>query len=330
MVSTSQVGAGLAGCLLMVASIGAHAQEATPGQTSCSGLGCLFSSHSDSQPAPAPAAPVPATVVPASELSPVADLDASSVKKVAKPAPSVHPVTIAADAAEIARLKALTAVMPKSPIRFVKAANDDADFKVIAALDESTNDRKVKLFTEQMHIVGSATVHSIADLKGKVVSFGPVDGPTRAAARKAFEALAIPVQETALDFDNALDGLATGDIDAVVILAPQPSEILKKVKAPGLHLVAWPGEGVLPSGASATVIAGSNYPHLAAAGESIRAVGVDAVLAMSARGAKQAAAKGFLTSMFQRSAVLSKRGLDLLKADLDDRGGRRLASVDRR
>ena len=329
MVSTSQVRVGLAS-LLIVASLGAHADEATPGQSSCSGLGCLFSSHSETPPAPTPPASSAATAVPASELSPVADLDASAVKTAAKRPPAVRPVTIAADAAEIARLKALATVMPKSPIRFVKPASDDADFKVTAALDDGAGARTVKLFTEQVHIVASASVHSVADLKGKVVSFGPVDGPTRAAAHKLFEARAIQVQETPLDFENALDGLASGDIDAVVILAPQPSAILKKVQAPGLHLVAWPDGGTLPTGATASVITGSNYPHLVAAGESIRAVGVDAVLAMSARGARQPAAKSFFTSLFQRSAALSKRGFDLLKADLDDRNGRRLASADRR
>ncbi len=326
MVITSQVRVGLAGCLLIVASVSTQAQEATPGQT-CSGLGCLFSSHDESQPAPAPPAPA---VVPAGDLSPVADLDASAVKKAAKPAPPVQSVTIAAGPAEMARLKALASVMPKSPVRFVHATSDAADFKVAPTLDGGSGDHKIRLFTEQMHIVASKAVRSVADLKGKIVSFGPADSPTRAAAREAFKALDVPVQETPLDFDNALDGLATGDIDAVVVLAPQPSEMLKKVKAPGLHLVAWPEGGLLPSGASTSAIDGSKYPHLAAAGESIRAVGVDAVLAMSARGTKQPGAKSFFAAMSQRSAALSRRGFDLLKADLDARGGRRVASVDRR
>ena len=215
--NTSHIQAGLAGCLLMVVSLGAHAQEA---QGSCSGLACIFSSHSEtttSAPAPVPVAPP----TPPGELNPVADLDqAAKAKPVVKALKPAHAITIAADRADIARLKILASVMPKSNIRFVKAASDDADFTVSSMPDDLALNRKVKLFTDEIHIVAGGAIHTVADLNGKVVSFGPTDGPTRIVAHKAFEAAGIAVKETSLDYANAFDGLATGDIDAVVVLAP--------------------------------------------------------------------------------------------------------------
>ncbi len=137
------------------------------------------------------------------------------------------------------------------------------------------------------------------------------------------------MKETPLDLDNAIDGLATGDVDAVVMLAPQPIDRLKSVSTPGVHLLSWPEGSSLPNGASAATIDAAAYPRLAKPGETIRAMGVDATLTISARGAKQVAAKTFLKALSLHSEALTKRGFDLLKADLDSRAGRRLASADR-
>jgi TRAP-type uncharacterized transport system substrate-binding protein len=180
-----------------------------------------------------------------------------------------------------------------------------------------------------MHVIAGGAIHTLADLEGKVVSFGPDNGPSQAAARKAFEALNIHVKETPLDLDNALDGLSTGDIDAVVILAPQPFDRLKTISAPGLHLVSWPDNGSVPEGASPAIIEATAYPKLESPGVPVKTIAVDALLTLNSRAAKQGAAKLFLKDLSQNSETLTKRGFDLLKADLESRKDRRLASADR-
>ena len=179
-------------------------------------------------------------------------------------------------------------------------------------------------------MVAGGAIVSLVDLKGKVVSFGTDNSVSQAVGRKAFKTLAINIREAPLDVDNALDGLSTGDIDAVVILAPHPVQRLKTLSGTGLHLVAWPDGGAVPDGAVAASIDGADYPGLAKPGERISAIGVDAVLTASPKAARSPAAKSFLVALSQHSTALSKHGFDLLKADLESRANRRVASAERR
>ena len=334
---------GLAGSMILASCLFASAQDAappapTPAAPICPTLLCLIAPHAaaDQQAAaqPAPVDPQAPQANPQAQqaATPVASEsdDSTIVKHKPKPKPVV---TIAAEGGEIARMKTMIAAMPNEKIKIVAApnANANTDFAIRTAFDPRQGGaEEAKLFTEQMHVVAGGAIHSLDELKGKVVSFGPDHSPSQVAARKAFEGLGIAVKETPLDLDNALDGLATGDIDAVVVLAPQPVTRLKTLSAPGLHLVAWPQGASVPEGAVAAWIDGGDYPALAKSGEAIAAIGVDAVLTMRPKGARAPAAKAFLTALSQHSGTLSKRGFDLLKADLDSRTDRRVASVERR
>ena len=99
-------------------------------------------------------------------------------------------------------------------------------------------------------------VHTVADLAGKVVAFAGAGTSQEDAARQAFATLNIKVKDTPLDLANALDGLSTGDIEAVVVLAPQPITQLAVLGTPGLHLISWPEGGSVPDDAVVTSIDG--------------------------------------------------------------------------
>ena len=324
---------GLVGGLLAASSWTVMAQEAQkPASGGCSGFMCgVFGSKIEERPATA-AAPAPETPVAATPdvADPADPSETNRPRKVAaKPVPTV---TIAADAAEAARLKALVASLPKTHIHIVASdGGKPADFTVAPAVDGTAPSEKARLFTEQLHIVAGPDVRSVNDLTDKVVSFGTDRSPAQAAARKAFAALGVSVKETPLDLDNALDGIATGDVAATIVLAPQPDSRLARLKTTsGLHLVSWPEGVAMPEGISVTTIPGSAYPGLARAGDTIRVIGIEAALDASGRGATSPAAKAFLIALAQHSATLSKRGFDLIKADLETRNGRRVASVERR
>lgn len=324
--------AGLAGGLMAFAIGAAQAQQASgpanAGQGAapqpCSGFMCLFSHHSapeaTAQPAPQPAE---AAVSPAAEDKPV--------KVKAKASRPARPVTIAAAPAERLRLKAMANLLPRTRVRFVEpGAARSADLVVLTRMEPSIQGGDLRLFTEQLHVVAGSGIHSLSELKEKVVSFGPAGAPTQAAARKAFEALGVTVKETPLDLDNALDGLATGDVDAVVVLAPDPSEQLEKLRTPGLHLLAWPVGTAAPDGATLSSVPGRDYPRLASANEAIRTLGVDAVLETNKAAAKQPAVRQLLASINGHSAELTRHGFDRLRADLLERSSRRVASAERR
>lgn len=315
----------LVGGLVAVSGCAAMAQ-ASPASTDCSGFMCkVFGSKIEERPAPAPAAAAVQPVSTPDVADPDDDRAKPAARKVAKPLPTV---TIAADRLEAPRLKALEATLPKTRIRVV-APNAEADFRLSTALGPAGPAEKARLFTEALHVVAGPDVHALADLKDKVVSFGPIDGPSQDAARKAFASLGIAVKETPLDLDNALDGVSTGDVAAVVVLAPQPDRALSLLKpGSGLHLLAWPDGAALPEGSTAVTL--SDYPSLGTSASPVRAVGVEVALEAAGRGAAGAAAKSFLTSLAQHSATLSKRGFDLIKADLESRGTRRVASAERR
>ena len=57
---------------------------------------------------------------------------------------------------------------------------------------------------------------------------------------------------------------------------------------------------------------------------------MDAVLTMSARGAKDPAARAFLGGLAQNATALSRHGFDRLKADAGQRRTTQVASADRR
>lgn len=312
----------LSGGIAVASSCTAMGQEAKPASDDCSGFMCkLFGSrlddHSSQQASPLPGAD---------------KLAASSAKKRPLKAAKATPVvSIAADGAEGARLKVLAAALPKTRVHIVAASGNAADFIVAPAFDGAAPSEKARLFTEQLHVVAGPGIRSFDDLKDKVVSFGPDKSPAQVAARRAFAALGLSVKETPLDLENALDGLATGDVAAAVVLAPQPDARLTRLKTTaGLHLVSWPDNVAAPAGASVTAIPGSFYPGLAKSNDSIRTLGIEAALDASGKGATSPAAKAFLAALSQHSAALSKRGFDLIKADLEMRNGSRVASAERR
>ena len=265
----------------------------------------------------------------AAEAAPIDPAAGAAAPALPKAAPRhIHVLTIAAAESERARLKALAQVMPGQPIRIVTTASAGATDFAVRTAPQPAGARDAKLFTEQLHIIATPGIASIADLRGRVVSFGTEGSPGQEAARKAFQALGVGIKETPLDLDNALDGAATGDIAAVVVLAPQPFDRLKALTPSGLHLLSWPDQASLPPGTLSATIAGAQYPALAKPGDTIKTLAVDAVLSVSPRAAKQPAAKRFMSALAQHSAALSKRGFDLLKADLDGRRGRTVASND--
>ena len=321
---------GLVGGLLAASGCSVMAQEAQPASGECSGFMCkVFGSRIEEHQA-RPVAPVQPVADVADPADPAAAAPPKSRPHVApKPVPLVK---IAADGAEAERLKALTSTLPKTHVQIVRVdAGRSADFIVAPAIDGAASGEKARLFTEQLHIVATPAIRSLEDLKDKVVSFGPDKGSAQAAARKAFAALGVSVKETPLELDNALDGMATGDVAAAVVLAPQPDARLARLKTTsGLHLVSWPEGVAAPDGASMTSISGAAYPGLAKSGDSLRAIGIEAALDAYGKGATSPAAKAFLVALSQHSAALSKRGFDLIKADLETRNIRRVASAERR
>jgi hypothetical protein len=248
----------------------AHAQEAGV-ESDCSLLCSLLGRKAT--PAPQPVAEAQAVESPGDTALPS--------KPKAKAKPKVSAVVIAAGEPEAASTSALAAGLRGHPVKIIKTTTPgalrSADLSV-EPLVKPAEGKTASLFREDLHVIGLTEIATLADLEGRTVSLGAEGSPAQAIARRVLAARHIKVKEVPLDLDNALDGLASGDIDAVAVLAPQPFARLQDLPGDKLHLVtaassAGDGAELTPS-----VIPANAYPKLSG-NAATSTLSVDAVVA---------------------------------------------------
>ena len=122
---------------------------------------------------------------------------------------------------------------------------------------------------ELVRVVAGKSIQSIEDLRGKPVSFGLKGDPSEVVASQAFAGVGIKVQETPLDLENALDGVSTGDVAAVVLIGDKDVRRLDRLGATDLHLVSIPSYRPVPYGMQKAVIP-PNDPTSLAHGEQVQ------------------------------------------------------------
>ena len=161
-----------------------------------------------------------------------------------QPAPALAPAAPIADTRDAkASLPGPSQTRPRKPI----VARTPAIAKVKQA---------------DLHILATRDIGTVAQLSGRIVSFGPPGSLGEVNARRAFAALGIKVDETPLDFANAVDGLSTGDVAAVVTIEPQGSSRLKHLPGAAIHLLAVPSASAPPDGMRKAMIPARIYPAL--------------------------------------------------------------------
>ena len=106
---------------------------------------------------------------------------------------------------------------------------DMADFAIVS-LDSLLSSAKgdpewikrvpfvARLAPETLAVIAPREVKSISDLQGKTVSFGDLDSATSTSGRMLFSRLGVTATQTNEPLPEALDRLAAGKIDAVVVL----------------------------------------------------------------------------------------------------------------
>ena len=284
----------LAGTLCLALDLSsATAQDAgaTAADADCSLLCSILGRKAS--PAPQPVAQAPAV-----------ESDAAiQPKATVKAKPKPIPVVIAAGEPEAASTTALVAGLRGHTVKIVKTSAPaklrTADL-LVEPLAMPAADKAAALFREDLHVIGHSDVATLADLEGRTVSLGADGSPAQAIARRVLEARHITVKEVPLDLDNALDGLASGDIDAVAIVAPQPFARLKDLPGSGLHLVtasssAGDGADLTPS-----VIPASAYPGLSG-GTDTATLSVNAAVAANPQSAHRREAAAVLAALNARA-----------------------------
>ena len=116
-------------------------------------------------------------------------------------------------------------------------------------------------------------IKSIGDLQGRIVSFGDPDSATSISGRMLFSRLGVKSNETNEPLPEALDALAAGKRDAVVVLGADGSPTLDAFGDDGrFHVVSIPWSAALGAVYAPARVTASDRPNLVRATEAVETV----------------------------------------------------------
>jgi hypothetical protein len=206
-----------------------------------------------------------------------------------------------------------TIVGSTSPNGLSKVVKSDlADFAIVT-LDSLVSSAKgdpewikrapyiARLAPETLEVIAPREVKSISDLQGKLVSFGDLDSATSTSGRMLFSRLGVTPNQTNGPLPEALNALASGKIDAVVVLGAEGSPALNDFGGEGrFHIVAIPWSATLEPVYSPAHVTAAVRPNLVGATTPVETVGEPmALIALDAPpGSPRAEAFGGLARVF--------------------------------
>jgi uncharacterized protein len=96
-----------------------------------------------------------------------------------------------------------------------------------------------RLYNNEFHVVARTEISSIADLRGKKVSFNLKNSQSEVTADAIFGMLKIDVVRVNFDNNDAIKKLRDGEIAAMIVVSGAPQSALVRLKKEdGLHLLA--------------------------------------------------------------------------------------------
>jgi TRAP transporter TAXI family solute receptor len=169
---------------------------------------------------------------------------------------------------------------------------------------ENTVQYIAKLFPEEIHVLARKEIVKIGDLKGKVVSIGPIGSGTELTASTLLDLLHVTPNIMHDTQSVALDRLRRGDIAAMFVIGGKPVPILQEIEpGTGLHFLPIPLNPQIVSTYLPTSLDHERYPNLVPPGPPIDTVAVSSVLLTLSTPADTARAKRvnrFVDTLFER------------------------------
>ena len=139
----------------------------------------------------------------------------------------------------------------------------------------------IRLPISELHILARDDVHSLQDLRGKKVNFGPAGTGASLTGTIVFQRLGINVQQVMIDQSTALEKLKSGEIDAIARVLPKPVDFFSKIPPhSGMHLVNIPFTKMFQDYYTLGEFTKKEYPNLVDGKDSIDTIAVPAVLAV--------------------------------------------------
>lgn len=135
-----------------------------------------------------------------------------------------------------------------------------------------------RLYEEEVHIISSPDINSMADLAGKKVGF---HGGAYVSGKLLFEKLAVkPSEALQVNFFQGLDKIKTGEIAAIVRATASPMEDFEASFDPKFHkLLPVPFETRLVDSFLPSKLTAKQYPKIIPEGETIDTAAIGVVLA---------------------------------------------------
>ena len=131
-----------------------------------------------------------------------------------------------------------------------------------------------RLPPETLAVIAPREVKSVSELKGKTVSFGDLDSAASTSGRMLFSRLGVTAKETNGPLPEALDALAAGKVDAVVVLGAEESPALADFGGDGrFHIVAIPWSPALEPVYAPAHVTAAERPNLVNATEPVETIG---------------------------------------------------------
>lgn len=132
-------------------------------------------------------------------------------------------------------------------------------------------------YNEEVHLIAKRGINSIQDLEGKRVNFGPESSGTFITSSIVFERLGLTVNALTESYQDGLELLKQGEIDAMVRVAGAPVKLLEEVSWENqLKILEIP---TIEGSYFDTELTDVQYPGLIAQGEAVKTISVASVLA---------------------------------------------------
>ncbi len=161
-----------------------------------------------------------------------------------------------------------------------------------------------KLYNEEFHLIARRNITDIRQLRGKKVNFGGKGSGTYMTAETVFGALEIKVTPLIHGYEDALEQVRTGEIDAMVYVAGKPASIFTSIKKDdGLHIVPVPYSTKLEQSYLPAKLSAEDYGNLVDAERPVDTIAVGAVMAVfnwKPKTGRYYRVKRFIESFFAR------------------------------
>lgn len=139
----------------------------------------------------------------------------------------------------------------------------------------------IRLPISEVHILARDEIHSIDDLRGKKVNFGPVGSASSLTGAIIFQRLGIQIEQANLDYGTALEKLKSGELSALIRVVGKPVDALVRIPPnSGFHLIAIPFSKKFADYYTLGELSSNDYPTLLQPGQQIDTIAVPAVLAV--------------------------------------------------